>query len=70
MASQKKILEKNLRENPQTIYEEFTKSYNDNYPSDVRMMKGTDESDETNNKSALQRCKSDKESNVQKEVLM
>ena len=66
----KEILEKDLKEKPRTIYEEFIKSYNGNYPSDLPMMKGTNEPDGAKIKSALQRFKRSIESKVRKELLM
>lgn len=66
----KEILEKNLKEKPRTIYDEFIKSYNGNYPSDLPMMKGTNEPDGAKIKSALQRFKRSIESKVRKELLM
>ena len=53
----KKILGKNLKEKPRTIYDEFYKSYNGHYPSDLPMMKGTNEPHGAKIKSAFQRFK-------------
>ena len=66
----KEVLGKNLKEKPRNIYDEFFKSYNGNYPSDLPMMKGTNEPDGAKIKSSLQRLKRSIESKVRKELFM
>ena len=64
------ILERNLKEKPRNIYEEFITSYGGRYPKDLPMKDKTNEPDDTKIKQALQRFKRNIESKVRKEVLM
>ena len=65
----KEIPERNLKENPQNIYEEFINSYNGKYQKDLPMIDETNEPDDTKIKQALQRFKRNIESKVRKNVL-
>ena len=64
------ILERNLKEKPLNIYEEFISSYNGKYPKDLPMIDETNEPDDTKIKQALQRFKRNIESKIRKDVLM
>ena len=66
----KAILERNLKEKPRNIYEEFIMSYGGLYPKDLPMKQNTNEPDDTKIKHALQRFKRNIVSKVRKEVLM
>ena len=68
-ANLKQILQKNLKEKPRIIYDEFIQSYNGKFPSDLPM-KSDGNPHDTKIKQAIQRFKKNIELRVQKNVLM